>query len=203
MLATLKEVLAFAKEHNCAIGAFNTPTLETLDAVIEATEGNVTVVPHALQGSEALTVQLLQGWDCAVKFAEAFLLSIKLFRQLFLLLCKRDCVIDVATHVAQFNIASIHAIKVFTQSGKLYRLRQSRLAVLNPEIQGANAESQRFGVGCPCAQRPLAGGDFLAQGLYTTVFVADIGGQSILGDESTHGGRFLAPAVSAGLGIFP
>ena len=38
MLATLKEVLAFAKEHNCAIGAFNTPTLETLDAVIEAAE---------------------------------------------------------------------------------------------------------------------------------------------------------------------
>ena len=49
MLATLKEVLAFAKEHNCAIGAFNTPTLETLDAVIEAAEelGVPVIISHA------------------------------------------------------------------------------------------------------------------------------------------------------------
>ncbi|MDY5441398.1 MAG: class II fructose-bisphosphate aldolase [Candidatus Enteromonas sp.] len=38
MLATLNEVLAYANEHNLAIGAFNTPTLETLDAVIDAAE---------------------------------------------------------------------------------------------------------------------------------------------------------------------
>lgn len=49
MLATLNEVLAFAKKNNLAIGAFNTPTLETLDAVIEASEelGLPVIISHA------------------------------------------------------------------------------------------------------------------------------------------------------------
>lgn len=38
MLIHLKEALAFASENHLAIGAFNTPTLESLDAVIEAAE---------------------------------------------------------------------------------------------------------------------------------------------------------------------
>ena len=38
MLVTLKEILALAEEKNCAIGAFNTPNLENLNAVIHAAE---------------------------------------------------------------------------------------------------------------------------------------------------------------------
>lgn len=45
MLATLKEVLAYAEEKNCAIGAFNVPTLENIQAVINAAEKrNVPVI---------------------------------------------------------------------------------------------------------------------------------------------------------------
>jgi fructose-bisphosphate aldolase class II len=38
MLVTLNEILALAKEKNCAIGAFNTPNLECLNAVLDAAE---------------------------------------------------------------------------------------------------------------------------------------------------------------------
>lgn len=38
MLATLTEVLSYAESHNIAIGSFNTPNLESLQAVIEAAE---------------------------------------------------------------------------------------------------------------------------------------------------------------------
>lgn len=38
MLVQLKEVLEYAERHRCAIGAFNTPTLENIIAVIEAAE---------------------------------------------------------------------------------------------------------------------------------------------------------------------
>ena len=45
MLVTMKEVLAYAKEHQCAIGAFNTPTLENMVAVLNAaTKRNVPVI---------------------------------------------------------------------------------------------------------------------------------------------------------------
>ena len=38
MLVTLNEILAIATEKNCAIGAFNTPNLECLNAVLDAAE---------------------------------------------------------------------------------------------------------------------------------------------------------------------
>ena len=38
MLVTLNEILAIAKEKNCAIGAFNTPNLECVTAVLNAAE---------------------------------------------------------------------------------------------------------------------------------------------------------------------
>ncbi len=50
MLASLKEVLAFAERHHCAIGAFNTPTLETLDAVLE--EATALQVPVIIAHAE-------------------------------------------------------------------------------------------------------------------------------------------------------
>ena len=45
MLVTLNEILAIAKEKNCAIGAFNTPNLECITAVLDAAEKlNVPVI---------------------------------------------------------------------------------------------------------------------------------------------------------------
>ncbi len=45
MLVTLNEILAAAKEKNCAVGAFNTPNLECITAVISAAEKlNVPVI---------------------------------------------------------------------------------------------------------------------------------------------------------------
>ncbi len=38
MLVTLNEILALAKERDCAIGAFNTPNLECLNAVLDAAQ---------------------------------------------------------------------------------------------------------------------------------------------------------------------
>lgn len=38
MLVTLNEILAIAKERNCAVGAFNTPNLECITAVLDAAE---------------------------------------------------------------------------------------------------------------------------------------------------------------------
>jgi fructose/tagatose bisphosphate aldolase len=38
MKASLKEVLAWAEERNCAVGSFNTPTFENVKAVISAAE---------------------------------------------------------------------------------------------------------------------------------------------------------------------
>ena len=38
MLVNLKEILAIAEERKCAVGAFNTPNLECLLAVIDAAE---------------------------------------------------------------------------------------------------------------------------------------------------------------------
>ena len=38
MLVTLNEILAIAEEKNCAIGAFNTPNLECITAVLNAAE---------------------------------------------------------------------------------------------------------------------------------------------------------------------
>lgn len=45
MLVNLKDILIYAEEHNCAIGSFNTPTLENLVAVLSAAEKkNVPVI---------------------------------------------------------------------------------------------------------------------------------------------------------------
>lgn len=45
MLVNLNEVLKYAKQHKCAIGAFNTPTLETIRAIIDnAEELNIPVI---------------------------------------------------------------------------------------------------------------------------------------------------------------
>ena len=45
MLVNLKEILALAEEKKCAVGAFNTPNLECLNAVIDAAEKlNVPVI---------------------------------------------------------------------------------------------------------------------------------------------------------------
>ena len=38
MLVNLKEILAIAEEKKCAVGAFNTPNLECLLAVIDAAQ---------------------------------------------------------------------------------------------------------------------------------------------------------------------
>ena len=49
MKANLKEVLGWAEEHSCAVGAFNTPTFENVTAVISAAEkqGVPVIVSHA------------------------------------------------------------------------------------------------------------------------------------------------------------
>ncbi len=45
MLVNLKEVFKYAEEHKCAIGAFNTPTLEAIRAILDnAEELNVPVI---------------------------------------------------------------------------------------------------------------------------------------------------------------
>lgn len=45
MLVTLNEIMAMAKERNCGIGAFNTPNLEFINAVLDAAERlNVPVI---------------------------------------------------------------------------------------------------------------------------------------------------------------
>ena len=56
MLANLKEVFKYAEEHKCAIGSFNTPTLENLRAVLEvAEELNVPVIIQHAEMHEKIT----------------------------------------------------------------------------------------------------------------------------------------------------
>ena len=49
MLGNLKEILAIAEERKCAVGAFNTPNLECLLAVIDAAQklGTLVIISHA------------------------------------------------------------------------------------------------------------------------------------------------------------
>ena len=49
MIVNLKEILAIAEERKCAVGAFNTPNLECLIAVIDAAEklGTPVIISHA------------------------------------------------------------------------------------------------------------------------------------------------------------
>lgn len=49
MLVSLKEILSYAEEKNCAIGAFNTPNLENINAVLAAAEelGTPVILSHA------------------------------------------------------------------------------------------------------------------------------------------------------------
>ena len=49
MLVNLKEILAIAEERKCAVGAFNTPNLECLLAVIDAAQklGTPVIISHA------------------------------------------------------------------------------------------------------------------------------------------------------------
>lgn len=54
MLVNLNEVLKFAEKNNCAIGAFNTPTLENMEAVIRVSEKyNVPVIMMHAECHEA------------------------------------------------------------------------------------------------------------------------------------------------------
>ena len=59
MLVNLKEILALAEEKNCAVGAFNTPNLECVNAVIDAAEKlNVPVIiSHAELHEEVSPLQ--------------------------------------------------------------------------------------------------------------------------------------------------
>ena len=49
MKSSLKEVLGWAEAHNCAVGAFNTPTFENVTAVLSAAEkqGVPVIISHA------------------------------------------------------------------------------------------------------------------------------------------------------------
>lgn len=49
MLVSLKEILSYAEEKNCAIGSFNTPNLENINAVLAAAEELATpvILSHA------------------------------------------------------------------------------------------------------------------------------------------------------------
>ena len=67
MLVNLEEILALAEEKNCAVGAFNTPNLECLNAVIDAAEK--LNVPVIISHAELHTVlELLQSKldDCFI-----------------------------------------------------------------------------------------------------------------------------------------
>ena len=49
MLVNLVEILKLAEERKCAVGAFNTPNLECINAVIDAAErlGVPVIISHA------------------------------------------------------------------------------------------------------------------------------------------------------------
>ena len=59
MLVTMKEILEDAKEKNIAVGAFNVPNLESIQAVISAAEElNVPVIiQHAEVHENLITMQ--------------------------------------------------------------------------------------------------------------------------------------------------
>ena len=61
MLVTLNEILSMVKEQNCAVGAFNTPNLECITAVINAAEKlNVPVIlSHAELHEEAAPLAVI------------------------------------------------------------------------------------------------------------------------------------------------
>lgn len=56
MLVSLKEILSFAEENNCAVGAFNTPNLENINAVLNAAEElNTPVILSHAEGHEPVS----------------------------------------------------------------------------------------------------------------------------------------------------
>ena len=61
MIVNLKEVFKYAEEHKCAIGAFNTPTLEAIRAIIEnAEELEVPVIiAHAELHEEIIPLDII------------------------------------------------------------------------------------------------------------------------------------------------
>ena len=61
MLVTLNEILTIAKERNCAVGAFNTPNLECVTAVLDAAEKlNVPVIlSHAELHEEVAPLKVI------------------------------------------------------------------------------------------------------------------------------------------------
>lgn len=61
MLVTLNEVIAAAEEKNMAVGAFNTPNLETLRAVIDSAEelGVPVIVQHAQMHEELIPLDVI------------------------------------------------------------------------------------------------------------------------------------------------
>ncbi len=61
MLVTLKEILALATKNGCAIGAFNTPNLESLQAVLAAAEelNTPVIIAHAEVHEPLMPLQLI------------------------------------------------------------------------------------------------------------------------------------------------
>ena len=62
MLVNLKEILAIAEERKCAVGAFNTPNLECLLAVLDAAQklGTPVIISHA-ELHESISPLSVQG----------------------------------------------------------------------------------------------------------------------------------------------
>ena len=61
MLVNLVEILKLAEEKKCAIGAFNTPTLESINAVIDAAEklGVPVIISHAQLHEEIAPITMI------------------------------------------------------------------------------------------------------------------------------------------------
>ncbi len=61
MLVNLKDILQDCEQHKYAVGSFNTPTLETLRAVIRAAEvlGAPVVLNHAENEEEVIPIEVI------------------------------------------------------------------------------------------------------------------------------------------------
>ena len=68
MLVTLKEILKIAEDRSIAVGAFNTPNMESLLAIIGAAEElQVPVIIQAAQCHESLIPISVIGRACQLK----------------------------------------------------------------------------------------------------------------------------------------
>ena len=61
MLVNLKDILKDCEQHKYAVGSFNTPTLETLRAVIRAAEtlGTPVILNHAENEEEVIPIEII------------------------------------------------------------------------------------------------------------------------------------------------